>query len=49
MRYVALEQTARTIQDIAEDCGFTCAFYFTRVFRKRFARTPSAYRKPKRG
>ena len=39
-----LEQTPRTIQDIAEECGFSCPFYFTRVFRRRFGRTPSAYR-----
>lgn len=41
-----LEQTPRTVQDIAAECGFTCPFYFSRVFRKRFGRTPSAYRKP---
>lgn len=43
-----LEQTPRTIQDIADECGFTCPFYFSRVFRKRFGRTPSALRKPPR-
>lgn len=41
-----LEQTSRTIQQIAEECGFSCPFYFTRVFRKRFGSAPSKYRKP---
>ena len=41
-----LEQTSRTIQDIAEDCGFSSPFYSTSVFGKRFGKTPSAYRKP---
>lgn len=40
-----LEQTPRTIQDIADQCGFHCPFYFSRVFRKRFQRPPSAFRK----
>ena len=41
-----LEQTPRTIQVIADECGFACPFYFSRVFRKRFGRGPSAFRKP---
>ena len=40
-----LEQTSRTIQDIAGQCGFGSPFYFTRVFKKRFGKAPSAYRK----
>ena len=41
-----LTNTSRTIAAIAEDCGFTCPFYFSRVFRRRFGRPPSAFRKP---
>lgn len=41
-----VQQTPRTIQDIALACGFRCPFYFSRVFRKRFGCAPSSVRRP---
>jgi AraC-like DNA-binding protein len=40
-----LEQTPRTIADIAGECGFANPFYFTRVFQRRFHMPPSSFRK----
>jgi AraC-like DNA-binding protein len=34
-----------SIEKIAEDCGFSCANYFTKVFKKVFHSTPGEYRK----
>jgi AraC-like DNA-binding protein len=39
-----LRSTARTITDIALDCGFTSPSRFSDTFRRRFGCTPSAYR-----
>lgn len=35
----------RTIEDIAESCGFNCSFHFSRSFKNRFGMPPSNYRK----
>ena len=35
----------RTIEDIAEDCGFNCPFHFSRSFKSRFGMAPKEYRK----
>ncbi|MBQ8372568.1 MAG: helix-turn-helix domain-containing protein [Clostridia bacterium] len=39
-----LELTARSINEIAEECGFTDASYFTKTFRQSFGMTPKDYR-----
>ncbi len=39
-----LELTARSINEIAEECGFTDASYFTKTFRQSFGMTPKEYR-----
>jgi AraC family transcriptional regulator of arabinose operon len=39
-----LEHTPRGIGAIAEDVGFTSAFYFSRLFRRRFGMSPRDYR-----
>ena len=40
-----LENSDRSISDIAWDCGFTSIQYFNKVFRKNKGYTPSEYRK----
>lgn len=35
----------RTVEDIAEDCGFNCAFHFSRSFKTRFGLAPANYRR----
>ena len=35
----------RTVEDIAEDCGFNCAFHFSRTFKTRFGLAPANYRR----
>jgi AraC-like DNA-binding protein len=37
-------QVARSVMEIAFDCGFTDASYFCRSFRRRFGATPREYR-----
>ena len=37
--------TSMPISEIAEHCGFTDAFYFSRCFRNRFSKGPREYRK----
>lgn len=44
-----LGQTARSVGGIAAECGFACPFYFSRLFRKRFGRSPSEHRKRQNG
>ena len=39
-----LELTQKSISDIAEECGFTDASYFTKTFRAAFGMTPKDYR-----
>jgi len=39
-----LRVTNWTISEIAERCGFTDIYYFSRIFRKHLAISPSAYR-----
>ena len=39
-----LELTDKSIADIAEECGFTDASYFTKTFRGAFGITPKEYR-----
>jgi AraC-like DNA-binding protein len=41
----AQEQPTRKISEIASTCGFGDLSYFNRVFRKRYGRTPSEFRK----
>lgn len=40
-----LMHSLRTVAEIAQDCGFVCPFYFSRVFRRRFGCPPSAVRR----
>ena len=40
-----LRHTKRSITDIALSVGFSDSSYFAKVFKERFAQTPSAYRK----
>ena len=40
-----LIETNRSVADIAERCGFNDAMYFSRVFKKKTALSPSEYRK----
>ena len=39
-----LETTAKTVNEIAEQLGFTDASYFTKVFKGEFGETPKEYR-----
>lgn len=39
-----LECTAKSVAEIAEECGFTDASYFTKTFRQSFGETPKDYR-----
>jgi len=39
-----LEDTERSINQIAEECGFTDASYFTKTFKNAFGMTPKDYR-----
>jgi len=43
-----LEKTATSIAEIAFECGFAHQEHMTRLFRKRCATTPAAYRRSKR-
>jgi two-component system response regulator YesN len=36
--------TGKTIAEIAEECGFTDASYFTKTFRSAFGKTPKEFR-----
>jgi AraC-like DNA-binding protein len=38
-----LTNTALAIKEIADQCGFTNIYYFSRLFKKRFRCTPSKY------
>ncbi len=40
-----LRNTSRSVQQIAEQCGFTDANYFTRIYKKIQGFTPNEYRK----
>ena len=40
-----LIETNRSVADIAERCGFSDAMYFSRVFKKKTALSPSEFRK----
>lgn len=35
----------RTVEDIAERCGYQCPFHFSRTFKRRFGLPPAAYRR----
>lgn len=39
-----LISTSRSIAEIADECGFTDASYFTKTFRAAFGKTPKEYR-----
>ncbi len=39
-----LQSTARSVAEIADECGFTDASYFTKTFRGAFGLTPKEYR-----
>lgn len=39
-----LLDTSCRIKEIADQCGFTDAIFFTRIFRKKIGCTPSGYR-----
>lgn len=40
-----LSGSSQTVAAIAEACGFSSQFYFSRVFRKQFGQSPLQYRK----
>lgn len=40
-----LNETDKSIREIAEECGFVNSFYFSRVFRESTGITPSEYRR----
>ena len=40
-----LDNTDKTIEEIAEICGFSSASYFGLAFKKERGRSPSNYRK----
>lgn len=35
----------RTVENIAERCGYQCPFHFSRTFKRRFGLPPAAYRR----
>ena len=39
-----LECTGKSVAEIADECGFTDASYFTKTFRQAFGETPKDYR-----
>ena len=39
-----LRYTSKSINEIAEECGFTDASYFTKTFKSAYGETPKAYR-----
>ena len=39
-----LECTGKSVAEIADECGFTDASYFTKTFRQSFGETPKEYR-----
>lgn len=43
-----LSETEGKVIDVAADCGFHNHSYFTRAFRKKYGKTPAAYRKASR-
>jgi AraC family transcriptional regulator, arabinose operon regulatory protein len=43
-----LAYTSRTMLEIATDVGFESAYYFSRLFKKVYGKSPLAYRKEKR-
>ena len=43
-----LSETDYRVIDVAENCGFHNHSYFTRVFRKKYNKTPLAYRRTTR-
>lgn len=40
-----LENSAQTITNIAEECGFTSVYYFCRIFKQKTGITPTEYAK----
>ena len=44
-----LLETDRTIMEISNDCGFSSASYFGKLFREKTGMTPLQYRKGKTG
>lgn len=40
-----LMHSPRPVAEIAQDCGFVCPFYFSRVFRRRYGCPPSDVRR----
>ncbi|MDD5728097.1 MAG: AraC family transcriptional regulator [Victivallales bacterium] len=44
---ILLHHTSASIDIIAESCGFTNRYYFSRMFRKEINISPAAYRKRK--
>ncbi|MDB6124763.1 MAG: MmsAB operon regulatory protein [Pedosphaera sp.] len=44
-----LSNTHKSVAEIAEACGFTSQFYFSRVFRRHFGQPPLKYRQARFG
>lgn len=44
-----LGKTALSMQNVAEQCGFSDANYFTRIFKKNMGQSPNEYRKALNG
>jgi AraC family transcriptional regulator len=42
---VLLLETSMNLEKIAEECGYSSGFYFSRIFTKRMKMSPSQYRK----
>ena len=42
---IMLSDTALSVASVAERCGYTDPLYFSRLFKKRYGESPSAYRK----